>query len=27
MRSVANRTLETDSLAIFTALREWKNEF
>ncbi|TFH90656.1 MULTISPECIES: hydroxyacylglutathione hydrolase [Vibrio] len=27
MRSVANRTSETDSLSIFTALREWKNEF
>ncbi len=27
MRSVANRTSQTDSLAIFTALREWKNEF
>ncbi|UPQ88573.1 hydroxyacylglutathione hydrolase [Vibrio sinaloensis] len=27
MRSVANRTSQTDPLAIFTALREWKNEF
>lgn len=27
IRSVANRTSNTDSLAIFTALREWKNEF
>ncbi|MEH0687655.1 hydroxyacylglutathione hydrolase [Vibrio cholerae] len=27
MRSVANRTQETDALAIFSALREWKNEF
>ncbi|EGA63596.1 hydroxyacylglutathione hydrolase [Vibrio brasiliensis] len=27
IRSVANRTSQTDPLAIFTALREWKNEF
>lgn len=27
IRSVANRTSEHDSLAIFTALREWKNDF
>lgn len=27
IRSVSNRTSETNSLAIFTALREWKNEF
>ncbi|NVD07300.1 hydroxyacylglutathione hydrolase [Vibrio sp. JPW-9-11-11] len=27
MRSVSNRTSQTDPLAIFTALREWKNEF
>ena len=27
IRSVANRTQHTDPLAIFTALREWKNEF
>ncbi|UUM29952.1 hydroxyacylglutathione hydrolase [Vibrio japonicus] len=27
MRSVANRTQKTDPLSIFTALREWKNEF
>ncbi|MCG9684378.1 hydroxyacylglutathione hydrolase [Vibrio sp. Isolate23] len=27
IRSVANRTQQTDSLSIFTALREWKNEF
>ncbi|MDN3609266.1 hydroxyacylglutathione hydrolase [Vibrio ostreicida] len=27
IHSVANRTQKTDSLAIFTALREWKNEF
>ncbi|KJY82330.1 hydroxyacylglutathione hydrolase [Vibrio galatheae] len=27
MRSVANRTSASDSLAIFSALREWKNEF
>ncbi|EMK6669404.1 hydroxyacylglutathione hydrolase [Vibrio fluvialis] len=27
MKSVANRTEQTDALSIFTALREWKNEF
>ncbi|MGD8117491.1 hydroxyacylglutathione hydrolase [Vibrio sp. TRT 29B02] len=27
IRSVSNRTSQTDPLAIFTALREWKNEF
>ncbi|MCG3722726.1 hydroxyacylglutathione hydrolase [Vibrio cincinnatiensis] len=27
MKSVANRTQQSDPLAIFTALREWKNEF
>lgn len=27
IRSVANRTQDSDSLAIFSALREWKNEF
>ena len=27
MKSVSNRTLKTDPLSIFTALREWKNEF
>ncbi|MGD8173231.1 hydroxyacylglutathione hydrolase [Vibrio sp. TRT 21S02] len=27
IKSVANRTAQTDPLAIFTALREWKNEF
>lgn len=27
IRSVANRTDQTDALAIFSALREWKNEF
>ncbi|NCO46660.1 MAG: hydroxyacylglutathione hydrolase, partial [Vibrio sp.] len=27
MKSVANRTQQTDPLSIFTALREWKNEF
>lgn len=27
IRSVANRTQQTDPLAIFSALREWKNEF
>ena len=27
VRSVSNRTVKTDSLAVFTALREWKNEF
>ena len=27
IKSVANRTDKTDPLSIFTALREWKNEF
>ncbi|MCW8332894.1 hydroxyacylglutathione hydrolase [Vibrio sp. SCSIO 43135] len=27
IKSVANRTAKTDPLSIFTALREWKNEF
>lgn len=27
IRSVMNRTSQSDSLSIFTALREWKNEF
>lgn len=27
IRSVTNRTQKTDPLSIFTALREWKNEF
>ncbi|KGY13526.1 hydroxyacylglutathione hydrolase [Vibrio tubiashii] len=27
IRSVASRTVESDALAIFSALREWKNEF
>ncbi|CAM4235343.1 hydroxyacylglutathione hydrolase [Vibrio agarivorans] len=27
MKSVTNRTVASDPLAIFTALREWKNEF
>ncbi|MDE1262730.1 hydroxyacylglutathione hydrolase [Vibrio aestuarianus] len=27
MKSVANRTQQTDPQSIFTALREWKNEF
>ncbi|MGC9422134.1 MULTISPECIES: hydroxyacylglutathione hydrolase [Vibrio] len=27
IKSVANRTQQSDPLAIFTALREWKNEF
>ncbi len=27
IKSVSNRTGKTDPLSIFTALREWKNEF
>lgn len=27
IKSVANRTLDTSPVAVFTALREWKNEF
>lgn len=27
IKSVTNRTLQTDPVSIFTALREWKNEF
>ncbi|MDC0609872.1 hydroxyacylglutathione hydrolase [Vibrio sp.] len=27
IKSVNNRTVETDDLSVFTALREWKNEF